>query len=67
MNDPTWWPLFRRIVIFVLGCGVIVDALILNHLGTLIVGLLMVGVLPLDDLIALSRRGRRNDERTPPP
>ena len=41
MNDPTWWPLFRRIVIFhCSGAASSSRRLILNHLGTLIVGLL---------------------------
>jgi hypothetical protein len=63
MRDPTWWPLFRRMAVFLLGCAVIIDALVEGSpIGYLIVGLLMVGVLPIDDLISLATRHRNRRE-----
>jgi hypothetical protein len=56
------------VTLFLLGCAVIIDALIENlTVGHLIVGLLLVGVLPLDDLVAIIARRGRTNERTPPP
>jgi hypothetical protein len=57
---PRWWGVFRRVVVFLLGCAVIVDSLIGDKgtTGKLVVGLLMVGVLPLDDLVKLVARRR---------
>jgi hypothetical protein len=57
-----WWFAFKRVVVFVLGVAVIIDSLIEKNypsVGKLIVGLLMVGVLPLDDLLRLARRDRK--------
>lgn len=56
---PPWWDIFRRVAAFLLGVAVIIDALIESNsasVGKLVVGLIMVGVLPLDDLITLARR-----------
>jgi len=59
--------MFRRVVIFLLGTVVILDSLVEKQtasVGKLIVGLLMVGALPVDDLLRLidERRGpRRRD------
>lgn len=48
----------RRLILFALGVAVIVDALADGeHLGQLVVGLVLVGLVPVDDL--LSRIGRR--------
>lgn len=61
---PPWWGRFRRVVVFLLGCAVILDSLLEKNtatVGKLIVGLLMVGVLPLDDLVRLF--ARRADDR----
>lgn len=71
MTDPAWWPVFRRVVVFLLGVAVILDALIRSDapiIGMLVVGLLMVGVLPIDDLVTLVRRNgirRRRDTDEP--
>jgi hypothetical protein len=56
-----WWRPLRRVVTFGLGVAVILDALIDNvpGVGRLIVGLVMIGVLPLDDLLQLARRDRK--------
>jgi hypothetical protein len=51
---PPWWQWVRRIGIFALGAAVIIDSLVEKNypsLGKLIIGLLMVGVMPLDDLL----------------
>ena len=68
MADPRWWPPVRRIVTFLLGCTVVVDGLLQVpiSIGALIIGLLMIGVLPIDDLIRIVRRngrGRGDDGR----
>jgi hypothetical protein len=64
---PRWWGVFRRIVTFLLGVAVILDSLLEKNtatVGKLIVGLLLVGVLPLDDLVRLATRrvNHRNDK-----
>ena len=56
------WLMARRLVTFVLGVAVIIDALWEKQdvVAELVIGLLLVGVLPLEDLIRLlDRRGRR--------
>jgi hypothetical protein len=65
MRDPRWWAPVRRIVTFLLGCAVIVDALLQSavSIGELIVGLLMIGVLPIDDLIRIVRRSAGRDDQ----
>jgi len=56
--SPRWWLFIRRVIIFFLGVAVIVDALIEEDAvtGKLIVGVIMIGVLPLDDLAVLIPR-----------
>ena len=66
---PPWWPTFRRIVVFLLGVCVIIDALFDRNyvVPELIMGLILVGVLPLDDLVRLvthSNRERDDDTGT---
>jgi hypothetical protein len=56
---PGWWLVIRRIVIFALGVTVILDSLLEKQtasVGKLVVGLIMIGVLPLEDLIRLVYR-----------
>ena len=56
------WLMVRRLVTFVLGVAVIVDALWEKEdvVAELVIGLILVGVLPIEDLIRLlDRRGRR--------
>jgi hypothetical protein len=51
--------MFRRVVIFLLGVVVIIDSLAEKQtasVGKLVVGLIMVGALPLDDLVRLVAR-----------
>lgn len=60
-----WWLWFRRIVTFLLGVAVIVDSLVEKDtaaVGKLIVGLILVGAMPIDDLvrIVVTRRRARN-------
>lgn len=70
---PTLWEWFRRITIFLLGVLVILDSLAEKtyaSIGKLIVGLLMIGVMPLDDLLRAAGRGRPGrapDGGAPPP
>jgi hypothetical protein len=52
----------RRVVVFVLGVAVIVDSLHnkTSPVAELVVGMIMVGILPLDDLARfLGRRGSK--------
>ncbi len=54
---PRWWQVLRRVVVFVLGVTLIVDSIIQHTTaGRLIAGLIMIGVLPLDDLVLMLRR-----------
>lgn len=64
---PHGWAALRRLVLFVLGCAVIIDAVVGSpqHLGQLIVGLLLVGLVPVDELLgAITRpfRWRRDQD-----
>lgn len=57
MSAGRVWTAFagaRRVVVFVLGVLVVIDSLIGDHdnLGELAIGAVMVGVLPLDGLLA---------------
>jgi hypothetical protein len=58
----TWWKrwmAFRTVVTFLLGVAVIVDSLIEKNtatVGKLIVGLLLIGIPPLEDIIKLTTR-----------
>ena len=54
--SPHWWLMVRRVVIFLLGVAVIIDSLLEKQsasVGKLVVGLIMVGALPLEDLLAM--------------
>jgi hypothetical protein len=57
---PVWWLWTRRIVSFGLGVWVIVDSLTEQapSIGKLIIGLVMIGVLPLDDLFKTLTRAK---------
>lgn len=58
MAGPRWWPWARDAVTYALGVAVIVDSVFGGHrsAGELVVGLVMVGVLPLADLLTALRR-----------
>lgn len=55
------WPELRRLVLFVLGVVVIVNAVATNgqNVGQMAIGALLVGLIPVDELLA--RVGRRRD------
>ena len=59
---PAWFQLLRRVVVFALGAAVIIDALWDRQyvVPELIVGMIKVGVLPIDEVVesAASRRHR---------
>lgn len=61
---PVWWQWIRRVVVFALGVALIVDSLFQrpNVIVRLLVGLVMVGVLPLDDLLRLVARHRHRED-----
>lgn len=63
------WPGLRRLVLFVLGVAVIIDALTVSgqNLGQLLVGTLLIGIVPVDELLAEVRRRRGNPLPPPPP
>jgi hypothetical protein len=61
------WGLIRRVITFALGVAVMVDAIQMPNADTaeLIIGLILVGVLPIDDLLAVIHRKRGpDDDRT---
>jgi hypothetical protein len=47
-----WLDILRRTILFILGCFVILDSVVTKgtHVSELIVGLLLVGLVPLDSL-----------------
>lgn len=55
---PAWWLWIRRVVIFGLGVGVVVDAVGADkvNIWELVIGMVLVGVLPLDDLARYLQR-----------
>lgn len=63
---PRWERLFRclrRVVLFLLGVIVILDGLAQSNARLLVVGLILAGVLPLDDVLRMfARRPNRDDE-----
>jgi hypothetical protein len=60
---PVAWRWFRRVIIFLLGVALIIEARVSDRdrIVTLIAGLVMVGLLPLDDLIRALRAPKRLD------
>jgi hypothetical protein len=57
---PRWGPV-RRMVVFVLGIAVVIDAVLGtgNHIGELVIGAVLLGIIPVDELLdSLSRRFR---------
>ena len=59
LNAPLW-PGLRRLTLFVLGVFVIVNGVATTgqNVGQLLVGSLLLGLIPVDEL--LNRLGRRN-------
>jgi hypothetical protein len=58
---PRWWYVFRRIVIFGLGVAVIIDSLTEKNtasVGKLLIGLLLIGFPPIEEIMALAARRR---------
>jgi hypothetical protein len=63
-NDPLdapLWPGLRRLTLFVLGVFVIINGVVTQgqNVGQLLIGALLIGMIPLDELIG--RLGRRRD------
>jgi hypothetical protein len=54
---PRWWLIFREVVTFTLGVVVMIDGLDVTgtgrNIGELIVGLVMIGVLPIERLLSV--------------
>jgi hypothetical protein len=62
-GQPVKWGPLRRIVTFVLGVAVIIDALTAptHVIAELIVGAVLIGVVPLDELVeSIGFKWRRN-------
>jgi hypothetical protein len=60
--SPRWGPV-RRIVVFLLGITVVIDAVLGtgNHIGELVIGAVLLGIIPVDELLdSLSRKFRRD-------
>lgn len=59
--DTPLWPGARRLVLFVLGVAVIIDAVIApgDQLGNLVVGVLLVGLVPVDEMLGRILPSRR--------
>jgi len=67
-SEPRWFWLLRRVLTFILGIIVIVDSLVEKDeasVGKLVVGLLMIGIPPVDDLVRLV--GRNGHKKEPEP
>lgn len=62
----SYWQAFRRVVTFLLGVAVVVDALWDQNfvIPELVVGMILVGILPLEDFVRIVRR--RNGASRPP-
>lgn len=56
-----WFPIIRRSVIFLLGVAVMIDALWDRQyvVPELVIGMIMVGVLPVDELIGSLAKRRK--------
>jgi hypothetical protein len=72
MPHPKFWSVFdgfRKLVVFALGVAIIVFALVdpdsANTVTMLIIGSVMVGVLPIENVIGwhFTRKVRRQDDR----
>jgi hypothetical protein len=63
--EPSWYrtgfPIIRRVVIFLLGMAIMIDALWDRQyvVPELIIGMIMVGVLPLDEVLKSLTSKRR--------
>jgi hypothetical protein len=69
-NEPHWFWMLRRVLTFVLGIVVILDSLLEKNeasVGKLVVGLLMIGIPPVDDLVRLIGRNGHKKEPEPEP
>jgi hypothetical protein len=53
LSEPLW-PGLRRLILFVLGVFVIVNAVATNgqNVGQMIIGTLLIGLIPVDELFA---------------
>jgi hypothetical protein len=56
-----YFPIVRRIVVFLLGCAVIIDALWDRQyvVPELIIGMILVGVLPINEVVESMTSKRR--------
>lgn len=70
--SPAWpgrWAAIRSVVTFLLGVAVIVDSLVEKNtatVGKLVVGLLLIGIPPIEDIVAVMA-GRRRPLAAPQP
>jgi hypothetical protein len=61
---PGWFALLRQVVVFLLGVGVILDAIWTagTHVTELIAGLVLIGMVPLDSLMNRLPRPRKCEQ-----
>jgi hypothetical protein len=60
-NHVGWFALIRRVVAFCLGVSVILEAVVSAHnpIAEYVVGLILLGYVPIDELLSrLPRKGR---------
>lgn len=62
-DKPAWWNLIRQVVIFALGCALIIDVAV-NPAGRVVLivtGLILIGLVPVDTY--LTRNGKEKEAR----
>jgi hypothetical protein len=61
-----FFTVLRRIIVFGLGCWTIGNALVNpeERVGQLVIGMIMVGVLPIENVSSWFTRRRNDDDRT---
>lgn len=61
--NPSWFRLFRQVVIFLLGIGILLYAVVSqgHDIPFLVTGLILIGIVPIEDAISrLASRPKRS-------
>ena len=61
------WALTRQVIVFLLGCAVVIDGVVSEgtHVSELLVGVFMLGLVPIDAVLSRlpwARRGDRSND-----